>query len=81
MRLQILIIVVIFVAALLMLPRTMENHLSKEWSVEKKKAWVEDAKANCKPKGHAMDRGPGGYMYMSEVLECPDGTLRIVWMD
>jgi hypothetical protein len=49
-----------------------------DWTKQQKQAWVQQARAECRPNGHSMDSGSGGYTIMREVLLCPDGTLRIV---
>ena len=51
-----------------------------KWSSKELEIWVQKSRTICKHKGYAMDTSRGIYS-MNEILECPDGTLRIVPTD
>jgi hypothetical protein len=68
----------LIVAAMLAGCGMQVDNKSLDWTPQQKEEWVQKARAECKPHGHALDSASGGYTVMREVLVCPDGTLRIV---
>ena len=61
--------------------RYNKGHFSSGWNEQKIENWMTKVKHECAPSGYAMDRSSGGYSYMSEIRQCPDGTLAILPID